>query len=229
MKSGYTHITMVLDRSGSMRSRRTDTEGGFEQFMEAQRRGEGQATVTLVQFDDQYQTDYAFRDVRFLPTLVYEPRGSTALLDALGKTIVLAGEALAAMKESDRPEHVIFVVMTDGYENASEEYTKAQVKLMVTEQEKTYNWQFVFLGANMDAIAEGGSIGTQYGSTMTYSTHNTQAAYGVTAQQVNSVRAGTRSKVEFTKADRDAVVAEDEPDTTDQTTPRPSGRVRKSK
>ena len=137
-----TDITIVLDRSGSMASVRADTIGGFNEFLRKQREANiGECRVSLVQFDDQYETVYADRPVAVAADLTSEtfvPRGSTALNDAIGKTIAATGARYAALPELMRPGKVLFVIVTDGGENASKEYTGAKVQEMIVQQRDKY-------------------------------------------------------------------------------------------
>src|SRR5688500_541108 len=128
------HIYFLLDRSGSMTSIRTETIAGFDAFIAEQRKVPGQCQVTLAQFDDHYDVVYVDRDVHDVPTLDLTPRGSTALLDALGRLIVSAGEKLAALPEDKRPGSVVVGVMTDGYENASRDWTHERIKALIEKQ-----------------------------------------------------------------------------------------------
>lgn len=154
-----TLIAVLLDRSGSMESVKTDTEGGFNAFIDAQRAEPGAATVTLAQFDTQYDVVYADRPLADVPRLELQPRGATALYDALGRLVTDVGAELAAREEADRPGHVIVVVLTDGHENSSKEWSHDAVTAVIKRQESEYSWDFVFLGANMDAVAIGSSLG----------------------------------------------------------------------
>jgi len=163
-----TDITIVLDRSGSMLSVLDDAVNGFNQFIEDQKKVEGEATVTLVQFDTVHEVVYKGKKLEDVPSLDLQPRGFTALLDAVGKAIAEIGEHLKAMTEDDRPKQVIFVILTDGRENSSKEYSLQQVKQMIEHQTNVYKWQFVFLGANQDAIQVAGGMGISAGATMTY-------------------------------------------------------------
>lgn len=171
MDQDYTHITIVIDRSGSMSHLQKDTIGGFNQFLADQKKVPGKATMTLVQFDDQYQTDFngiPIADVPALTPETYVPRGGTALLDALHKAIAETKEFINAMPEDKRPGRVITVVITDGEENQSREVKKADLKKEVEECE-TALWRFVFMGANLDSFGEAGSLGMRYaGSTLDY-------------------------------------------------------------
>lgn len=155
----YTDITILLDRSGSMNSIKNDTVGGFNNFIEDQKLVKGRADVTLVQFDDKYEVDYTAKNVKDVPKLNFKPRGNTALLDALGRSIAETGERLCKLNKNSRPNKVVFVVITDGEENASKEYKKSQISEMVKHQQNKYSWDFIFLGANIDSIKDGRSLG----------------------------------------------------------------------
>ena len=162
MRENLTEMVFVLDRSGSMRSLTADTIGGFNELIEKQKKIEGDAYVTTVLFDHEYELLHdhvALGEVAPLTDREYFARGGTALLDAVGRTINAVGARLAATPEEERPKHVVFVITTDGMENASCEYTAKQVREMVEHQQQKYSWQFVFLGANMDAVSEAGKLG----------------------------------------------------------------------
>ncbi|WP_059022290.1 VWA domain-containing protein [Mycobacterium sp. M26] len=161
-------IAALLDRSGSMESIADDTRGGFDAYIAAQRGQPGTTLVTLAQFDNVYDVVYQNRPVEDVPSLTLEPRGMTALLDAVGRFVTEVGTALAALPEQDRPGDVTIVVMTDGHENASQEWTKEAVRALISQQEKVYDWDFVFLGANMDAIDVGTDLGFAPGKSLTY-------------------------------------------------------------
>lgn len=201
MKNGYTHISMVLDRSGSMASCADDTRGGFNAFIEEQKKQPGEATLTLTQFDDVIETVHSGIPLRDVPTLRFEPRGMTALLDAIGKAINTTGQWLSAKPEHERPEKVVFVILTDGHENASREFTRAKVFEMIRHQETNYRWQFVFLGANQDAIKAGADLGISAQSSMTYDTRNTRQVYANLTSSVNALRS-TGKAVAFSDIDR---------------------------
>ena len=161
MNMNLTEIIFLIDRSGSMGGLESDTIGGFNGFIEKQRQLEGKTLVTTVLFDDKYELLWNGRDadtVRFSGK-EYFVRGCTALLDAVGKTILDVGCRLSGMQEDERPDKVIFVITTDGLENASREFTYAKVRELIKHQQEKYSWEFIFLGANIDAAKEAGSIG----------------------------------------------------------------------
>ncbi|HET9419823.1 MAG TPA: vWA domain-containing protein [Nocardioides sp.] len=163
-----THIYLLLDRSGSMQSIKTDTEGGFAAFVEEQKRTPGECRVTLAQFDNHYDVVYTDRPIADVPALDLQPRGSTALLDAMGRSITDAGTKLAALSEDQRPDTVIVAIMTDGHENASQEWTHPAIKALVEQQTEQYGWQFLYMGADQDAIEVGRNIGIKADHSVTY-------------------------------------------------------------
>jgi hypothetical protein len=209
MKSDYTHIAMVLDRSGSMASIASDTIGGVNTFLEAQRKAPGECTATLVQFDDVIETvidGKRVAEVKPLDKETYVPRNSTALYDAVGRTIVSTGDYLMRKAESDRPGKVIFAIITDGYENASREYNRAKVFDMIKHQREVYKWEFVFIGANQDALAEGESIGIARSHSINYAANprGTQVAYASMAANTVSMRCGLKQDMSWKDEDRKA-------------------------
>jgi Mg-chelatase subunit ChlD len=187
-----THIAVLLDRSGSMGAVKDETISGFNYFLKEQKAVGDNAFFTLVQFDSE-STDvvHEARPVRDVPDLnqdTYQPRGSTPLLDALGETINSTGKTLAAIPEANRPDKVVFVVITDGEENASHKFTKAQVKEMIDHQTTKYNWQFVYLGANQDAFAEAGAVGIAMANAANYAPLHTEKAFHGTSANVAQYR-----------------------------------------
>lgn len=184
-----THLYFLLDRSGSMQSMVQATTEGFDEFIAEQRASAvGKCRVTLAQFDDDYTEVYADRDLAEVPPLVLNPRGMTALLDALGRLIVTAGERLAALPEAERPGNVVVGVMTDGYENASNEWSHRRIKELIEHQTKVYGWEFMYLGADQDAIEEGAKMGFEADKSMTYSRGKAKEALGAMAANVTSYR-----------------------------------------
>ena len=163
-----TEIIFVVDRSGSMSSIAADMRGGFDTFITEQKKVAGECHVTLTQFDDHYDVVYTRMPLGLVPPLELVPRGSTALLDALGRTIDQTGARLAAIPEADRPSKVLLVVITDGAENASREYNRARIASMITTQRTKFSWDFVFLGANQDAIVAAQGLGIQASNVVNY-------------------------------------------------------------
>ena len=152
MKTGLVEIISILDRSGSMAGLEKDTVGGYNSFIAAQAKLPGYLKVTTILFDDKYELLYSGvkADEAMLNESNYTTRGSTALLDAVGKTILDIGARLANTKEEDRAEKIIFVITTDGQENASKEFNHVKIKEMITHQRDVYKWEFVFFGANIE-------------------------------------------------------------------------------
>lgn len=206
MKLNYTHLVILIDRSGSMQSIKQDMEGGLNEFLTKQKEVEGTCTVTVAQFDDQFDITNDFDDISLVKEVVIEPRGMTALTDAMCKLIDKTGRSLAALREEDRPEKVIFLVITDGYENASREFSTATLKEKVKHQEDTYKWDFVYLGANQDALLESQKYGFTADSSMTYmaSTDGVNALFSQVSSSVTMSRS-TKAKLKFTKEQQDEV------------------------
>lgn len=193
MKDNLTEIVFILDRSGSMQALTEDTIGGYNAFIEEQKKQDGEANLTTVLFDDRYEVlhdSVNIKDVKPLTNNEYTARGMTALMDAVGRTINSVGDRLSKMDEADRPSKVIVVITTDGMENASTEFTKKQIKDMITHQTEKYNWQFMFLGANIDAASEAQSIGIspQFASNYCYTKVGTDALYKTMSKTVASYR-----------------------------------------
>jgi len=193
-----THIAVLLDRSGSMGVVKDETISGFNYFLKQQKAAGDNATFTLVQFDSE-STDVVHearpvRDVSDLNQDTYQPRGSTPLLDALGQTIISTGKTLAAMPEAKRPDKVVFVVITDGEENASHQFSKARVKEMIDHQTGKYNWKFIYLGANQDAFAEAGAVGIPMATAANYASAKLQVAFAGTSVNVANYRRSGRAE-----------------------------------
>ncbi|KPB03694.1 vWA domain-containing protein [Bacillus sp. CHD6a] len=163
MNKNLTEIIFLLDRSGSMGGLEKDTIGGFNAFLERQCRHEGDTLVTTVLFDDVVETLWNgvdAKDVK-LTREDYYVRGTTSLLDAIGRTILDVGNRLSRTDDVKRPGNVIFVITTDGMENSSIEFTYPRVKELIRHQEEKYSWQFIFMGANIDVAKEAESLGIQ--------------------------------------------------------------------
>lgn len=161
-------IAALLDRSGSMQGIAADMRGGFDSFIARERAQPGTTLVTLAQFDDRYEVAYENLPIDQVGPLTLEPRGRTALLDAIGRFVTDVGSALAALPEDQRPGDVTVVVLTDGHENASHEWSMEAVRALIAQQEGQYSWDFVFLGANMDAVDVGVALGFAGGKSLTY-------------------------------------------------------------
>lgn len=157
-KLNYTHLTLVVDRSGSMSSMAREASQGIEQLIQSQFSEPGSFSITLLEFDTEFNTQCRLAKSPIPYQLV--PRGSTALFDAVGQEIVSTGQDLAALKEEDRPEKVLFVIVTDGMENASREYTLMKLREMIQHQKDVYKWDFQFIGAN-DAAWQGEELGVK--------------------------------------------------------------------
>ena len=163
MNKNLTEIIFLLDRSGSMAGLERDTIGGFNAFIERQYELEEETILTTVLFDDCYEilwNGIIVKEAK-LTDKDYYVRGTTALLDAVGKTILDVGYRLSQTSEEERPEKVIFVITTDGMENSSREFTHKKVKELIKHQQEKYNWEFIFMGANIDAAKEADNIGIE--------------------------------------------------------------------
>lgn len=195
MKKGLTELVFILDESGSMSGMERDTIGGFNSMIEKQRREEGEAYVSTVAFsnDSRVIHDRAPLDaVAPLTVRDYTPGGCTALLDALGGAIRHIGNVHKYARAEDVPEHTIFVITTDGMENASHRYSKAEVKAMVERQKEKYGWEFLFLGANMDAISAAEGIGIRRDRAVKYvsDARGTELNYRTVSDTVCRMRMG---------------------------------------
>lgn len=207
MKENLTEIVILLDRSGSMETIREDTIGGINTFITDQKKAPGEARLSLIQFDDRYEINYTGRDIREVSLLTYNdfvPRSSTALLDAVGRTIDELGSRLRSIPEEQRPGKVLFVIMTDGLENASRKFNTEQVRQKITHQSEVYNWQFVYLGANQDAFAVGGSLGIAAAQTITYaaSPFGTANVFTSLSNNTTAYRGGLTKSYTFTAEDQ---------------------------
>jgi len=189
-KPNFIEIIVVLDRSGSMSTVINDTIGGFNTFLDEQKKTVGEANLTLIQFDDRYEIVHNGVDIQNVPALTtttYVPRGMTALFDAVMKTSIDVGERLAKTPESERPSLVIFVILTDGQENSSKEFRLAQVKDMIKHQTEKYNWQFLFLGADQDSF-QADHVGVSAGNTFSYDSASTNQVYMSMSRGISNAR-----------------------------------------
>lgn len=215
MRNDYTHLSVILDRTGSMESIRDDVIGGFNAFLAEQKAAPGFATMTLVQFDSQdpYEVIHSFAQVAAVPELTrttFVPRASTPLLDAIGRGINDLEQKLAQMPEAVRPSRVVMVIITDGQENASREFRKDQIAKMIAEKQSKQDWQFVFLSADLNAINDAMAVGVRPMATMVFDkdSQGTRSAWASTSQRILRVRAGAADHIEFTDEDRAQQAAE---------------------
>lgn len=203
-------IAVLLDRSGSMQSIKSDTEGGLAAFFEEQRKVEKTVRVTFAQFDTEYECLYSNTPLEQVPPPVLYPRGGTALYDAIGKLITDIGAELASRPESDRPGTVIVVILTDGHENSSREWTHSAVRSLIQQQQDQYNWDFLFLGANMDAVQIGTELGFAPQQSITYGAapagvqgvFRAAAAYSGRLQATDADAPGFARRAGFTDEER---------------------------
>jgi len=211
--ANFTHITFLLDRSGSMKSIRDDAIGGFNTLVADQQQEPGRCTLTLVQFDSQDPAEIVhdsapIQEVPELTEKTFRPRGLTPLLDAMGHLITHTGERLAALPEHARPGQVIFAVLTDGLENASRLHTRRQVFEMVRHQREVFSWQFMFLGADQDAIAEARQLGIAEELAMSIgkTARGTRRAFGASSKAMSKMREynmmGATGTISFDDKDR---------------------------
>lgn len=197
----YTHLVVVMDRSGSMGPIRTDMEGAINALFEEQAQLPGKCLVDLIQFDDRYDVVFKDREVGMAKATL-EPRGLTALTDAIGKTIADLGIKLDKLPEDERPGTVIVAVVTDGHENASVEYTADTIREMIKHQTDVYQWNFTFLGANMDAVKTGAQYGFDPGTSLTWNPNNVAAATASVGTYITNTRSGLANA--YTDEDRKA-------------------------
>lgn len=211
--SAYTHIAILADRTGSMgdtadpgsgKTKAVLTTEGIRDLIREQGAQPGKTTFTLVQFDtrgtDRIASFASADDSRIAGWRVI-PRSGTPLLDAAGTEITATGEELAALDEDARPGRVFFVIGTDGEENSSREYTKRQVAAMITRQREEYGWEFVFIGADIDAFAEAAAMGVEASATLPSSGGRMSVAYAATSAAITRSRAGGGS-LSYTDTER---------------------------
>lgn len=194
MKKGLTELVFILDRSGSMSGLESDTIGGYNSLLEKQKKESGEAIITTVLFDDQYELIHDRTNLKGIKSITekeYYVRGTTALLDAIGKTINKIKNAQENIIEEERVENVMIVIITDGLENASCEYNYQKIRQMIELQKTKYSWEFIFLGSNIDAIATAESFGINEDRAVNYKADNkgTILNYKVISDTVSNLRA----------------------------------------
>lgn len=211
MKENYTHMAIVIDKSGSMGNMRNDVIGGFNNLIAEQQKVKGDATISLIHFSTDYNviSDFAPLDKsEKLSRSNFIPEGGTALLDAMGKTLEEVKSKIHKMKENEKPSKVIFVFITDGEENSSKEYTKDRVFEMIADlksedRDDKIKWDFVFIGANQDAIQAGGSFGIRANASLTYDASSAGAtmAFMSLSKGISSYRSVSDSEYAFSEDD----------------------------
>ena len=194
MRKNLTEIVFILDRSGSMGGLERDTIGGFNSMIEKQKKEDGEAYVSTVLFDNHQEVIHDrvnLQEIQPMTDREYYVRGSTALLDAIGGAIHHIGNIHKYAREEDRPEKTMFVITTDGMENASRKYDYNRVKAMIERQKEKYGWEFIFLGANIDAAKEAARFGISSDRAVTYHADHkgTAVIYEAVCDAVCSVRA----------------------------------------
>ncbi len=194
MKKNLTELVFILDRSGSMSGLEADTIGGFNSLVEKQKREDGQCLVSTVLFDHECQVLHdrvPLERIQPMTARDYTVRGCTALLDAIGGAIHHIGNVHKYAREEDVPEHTLFVITTDGMENASHKYSAEKVKAEISRQKEKYGWEFLFLGANIDAVATASHFGIGADRAVSYKSDHqgTQLNYEVISEAVCQVRA----------------------------------------
>lgn len=197
MDTNYTHITFVLDQSGSMASCWKDAIGGLASTISDQKQLDSKCTFSLFSFDNAVETHLDFADIKLVSEAVEEfgihPRGSTALYDAIGRAVVQTGATLNALAENDRPGRVLVVIQTDGEENSSREYTAAKVKALIEEQTNKYSWDFMFVGADQNSVLTATrTLGVAAANTSFYSTTDTLETFNVLSSKMKNMRSASQ-------------------------------------
>ena len=194
MKKNLTELVFILDKSGSMAGLEADTIGGFNAMIERQKQADGEALVSTVLFSTQSTVIHDRVDLRKIEPLTkhqYFVGGCTALIDAIGGAIHHIGNVHKYAREEDRPEHTVFVITTDGMENASRTYTSDEVKAMVQRQKEKYGWEFLFLGANIDAVETAAHYGIGEDRAVTF--HNDSVGQALNYEEVSAAVSQVRS------------------------------------
>lgn len=207
MKTGFTFLLAITDRSGSMSEILNDMEKGFNYFVREQKEVPGECSFRHIQFDWHFPEGYELvydGPIAAAPNWVLIPRAGTALWDAMGQAITELGQTLANMAEDERPEKIIVVIVTDGLENSSTHWTAPKVAALVKQQTEEFNWQFLYLGANQDAINEGEKMGIMASNSMTFHTSSAGITntYESVSASVSNYRGGITNTTQLTPADR---------------------------
>ena len=202
MNKNLTELVFILDRSGSMAGLESDTIGGFNALIEKQKKEAGEAFVSVVLFDSECEVIYDRVDLKKIEPMTdrqYYVRGCTALLDAIGGAVKHIGNVHKYAREEDRPGRTLFVITTDGLENASRRYTAEEVRRLVKRQQEEHGWEFLFLGANIDAVTTASHFGIRADRAVRYNSDHAGTAlnYEVVSEAVCSVRAGAPLKANW--------------------------------
>ena len=204
MRKNLTEIVFILDRSGSMRGLEADTIGGFNSMIEKQKKADGEAIISTILFDNVSEVIHDRADIRSIQPMTeddYTVRGCTALLDAIGGAVHHIGNVHKYARAEDVPEHTLFVITTDGMENASRRYDSETVKKMIERQKEKYGWEFLFLGANIDAVETARSVGISKDRAVNYRSdrEGTALNYEVVSEAISAVRCSAPLKADWKK------------------------------
>ncbi|HSX13257.1 MAG TPA: vWA domain-containing protein [Chlamydiales bacterium] len=198
----FTAIALIVDRSGSMHSVADDTKGSVQNLIQTQKKEAGRASLTLVQFDHEYDVVYDFVDIQEVDENAfaeqYEPRGSTALVDAIGRTIIEMSQKIDKM-EDEAPNKIVVAIVTDGYENASREFTTAKVRNLI-EEKQNQGWEFMFLGADINAIQSAQGYGISPDTCAYYDNSKVGSAMDLINAKITDSRAG--KQIQITEEER---------------------------
>lgn len=213
MRKGLTEIVFILDRSGSMSGLEADTIGGYNSMLEKQKKEEGEAVMSTVLFDDNADVIYdrkSIADIQPITEKEYYVRGCTALLDAVGGAIHHIGHVQKELPEDEKPEKTLFIITTDGMENASKQYTYDKVKKMVEKKKEKNHWEFIFLGANIDAVSVADRFGVDKSRAVRYECDGagTKLNYKVMGKMVSCARAAGSSAEMAASFDSDEMLSE---------------------
>ena len=204
MRKNLTEIVFILDRSGAMCGLEADTIGGFNSMIEKQKKADGEAIISTVLFDNVSEVIHDRADIRSIQPMTeddYTVRGCTALLDAIGGAVHHIGNVHKYARAEDVPEHTLFVITTDGMENASRRYDSETVKKMIERQKEKYGWEFLFLGANIDAVETARSVGISKDRAVNYRSdrEGTALNYEVVSEAISAVRCSAPLKADWKK------------------------------
>lgn len=207
MNTDYAALALVVDRSGSMQCIASDVRGSVKQFISDQKKAHGKASLTVAQFDHKYEVVYNFKNVQEVDAEKfaneYTPRGATALLDAIGRTTLEMKQKLESMPLAERPKRVVVAVITDGQENASSEFNLGQIKEMI-KQNEALGWDFMFLGATLDALDVAKNFGFSGCKAAVYNTSRVDSCMQLISNQVCQARLG--KEVNITETERNSLV-----------------------